>query len=315
MSRPAAPSALLWAAAGALILHWALLHGLGNTRPTPPAPPNSTAAGAMQTRQLVSAPPPQTLAPAAAPAPVSRSQKRQQSQPQPQPPQQAPEPSDSPSADLITPVPPPAFLWHYALQQGEAMGIARLSWQPEGPHYEARLERELPGRTLPAWRSQGGFDAQGLAPERFAQQRRGRDSQATNFRREQGLISFSASPALLPLPAGAQDRLTWMIQLAAMTTANPALRRPGAELSLPVAGLRSDLANWRFVVQAAEDLDLPAGRVENALHLQREALGPYDAALDVWLDPARHYLPVQLRQLSADGRTWLMRLCAETQAC
>jgi Protein of unknown function (DUF3108) len=314
MSRRASPSpALLWAATGALALHWALLHGLGDNRPTPPAPPNRTAASAMQTRQLVVAPPPEIVAPSAAPAPVSRPPKRQRTRPEP--PQEAHPPRGSPSADLITPAPPPAFVWHYALQQGEAMGSARLSWQPEGPHYEARLERELPGRALPAWRSQGGFDAQGLAPERFAQQSRGRDSQATNFRREQGLISFSASPALLPLPAGAQDRLTWMIQLAAITAAKPALRRPGAELSLPVAGLRGDLASWRFVVQRSEDLELPAGRVENALYLQREALGPYDAALEVWLDPARQHLPVQLRQAGADGRGWLMSLCSETQAC
>jgi hypothetical protein len=66
----------------------------------------------------------------------------------------------------------------------------------------------LPDRALPAWRRQGGFDAQGLAPERFAQQRRGRDSQATNSRHEQGLIGFSASLVLLPLPAGVQDRLS-----------------------------------------------------------------------------------------------------------
>lgn len=81
-----------------------------------------------------------------------------------------------------------------------------------------------------------------------------------------------------------------------------------------MAGLRGDLANWHFVVQCSEDLALSGGRVENALHLQREALGPYDAALDVWLDPARQHLPVQLRQAGADGRTWLPRLCSEARA-
>ncbi|MGN6829568.1 DUF3108 domain-containing protein [Paucibacter sp. M5-1] len=310
MSRPALPPSLLWAAAGALALHWALLNGLGDGRPQPRQASQVGASAAMLTRQIVIATPrPEIVMPAETKAPAPRQRLR----PAPQP-QQAAVPS-APAAPLIAATPAAAFLWHYELRQGEAGGIARLSWQPDGLHYQARLERELPDRTLPGWRSEGGFDAQGLAPERFAQQRRGRDSQATNFRRAQGLISFSASPALLPLPAGVQDRLTWMIQLAALTAANPALRRPGTELSLPVAGLRGDLANWRFVVQRSEDLELPVGPVENALHLQREALGPYDAALDVWLDPARQHLPVQLRQAGADGRTWLLRLCSEAQAC
>jgi hypothetical protein len=106
-----------------------------------------------------------------------------------------------------------------------------------------------------------------------------------------------------------------MLQPAAITAANPALHRPGAELSPPVVAPRGYLASWRFVVQAAEDLELPAGRVENAPYLQHEALGPYDAAPEVWLDPARQHLPVQMRQAGTEAQRWLMRLCSETQAC
>ncbi|MGS0759272.1 hypothetical protein ACVBEH_33465, partial [Roseateles sp. GG27B] len=70
------------------------------------------------------------------------------------------------------------------LQNGQ-QGVARLSWQlADDGSYRLQLERELAGRTLPAWLSQGRLDALGLAPERFAQQRRGRDTQATNFRRD-----------------------------------------------------------------------------------------------------------------------------------
>lgn len=104
----------------------------------------------------------------------------------------------------------------------------------------------------------------------------------STYSARRGLISFSARPALPPLPAGVQDRLTRMIQLAAMTAAlPPALRRPGTELSVAVAGLRGDIATWRCVVQRREYLELPVGTVSNALHLQREALEPCDATLDV----------------------------------
>jgi hypothetical protein len=35
--------------------------------------------------------------------------------------------------------------------------------------------------------------------------------------------------------------------------------------------------------------------VRGALHLRREPQRPWDSRVDVWLDPARHHLPVRLR--------------------
>lgn len=217
----------------------------------------------------------------------------------------------APAEPLIAATPAAAFLWHYELRQGEASGVARLSWRPDGQHYQARLERELAGRALPGWRSEGGFDAQGLAPERFAQQRSGRDSLATNFRREQGLISFSASPALLPLPAGVQDRLSWMLQLPALVAADVRLREPGAQLVLPVVGLSGEVQDWLFVVQQIEDQSLPIGTISNTVHLRRRAQALYDSEVEVWLDPARHHLPVRLRHSIDEARSWELRLQEE----
>lgn len=211
----------------------------------------------------------------------------------------------------IAAIPAAAFLWLYELRQGEASGEARLSWMPEGSHYRARLERTLNGRALPGWHSQGSLDGQGLAPDRFSQQRGGRDSRATNFRREQGLISFSASPALLPLPAGVQDRLSWMPQLAARVAADARLHRPGAELELPVVGLSGAVQAWRFVVQQGADLSLPIGMISGTLHLRRHAQAPYDSDVEVWLDPARHYLPVRLRHGVGESQGWELRLLEE----
>jgi hypothetical protein len=64
---------------------------------------------------------------------------------------------------------------------------------------------------------------------------------------------------------------------------------------LMVVGVRGDALPWRFEAVGVEDLELPAGPVRGALHLRREPQRPWDSRVDVWLDPARHHLPVRLR--------------------
>jgi hypothetical protein len=190
---------------------------------------------------------------------------------------------------------PAAGEWPYLLLQNGQQGVARLSWQlADDGSYRLLLERELAGRTLPAWLSQGRLDAQGLAPERFAQQRRGRDTQATNFRRDEGLISYSASPAQAPLTPGAQDRLSWWLQLAARVDGAPQRFAAGSSVVLTVAGLRGTPRELVFDVLGLEALDLPGRRLPAALHLRRLGVESYDGSIDVWLDPARGHWPVRL---------------------
>lgn len=189
----------------------------------------------------------------------------------------------------------PAALLSYELRHGTALGQALLSWRPSPEGYEARLERWLDDRPLPGWASHGGIDRAGLAPLRQTDERGGRARRATNFQREAGKISFSSSSLELPLPAGAQDRLSWMLQLAAMVAADPLAFAPGESVLLPVAARQGQLQTWRFVVQASQTLDLPVGRVESAVFLQRLPEGPYEPQIDIWLDPQRHFLPVRLR--------------------
>ncbi|QPF71934.1 DUF3108 domain-containing protein [Roseateles sp. DAIF2] len=292
---------LLFALALAAALHAGLWVWLRPEAPRqqPASPPRAMDLGAAA--PAVAAAPP---LPAATQTPVP---------PRRTPVQKPPAISTAAPAPAATPVfkPPPTLHWLYRLRQGDEDGAARLQWQRNPDQYQARLERELPGRALPAWSSRGGFDAAGLAPERFAEQRGERERQAINFRREQGLISFSASRAQLALPPGAQDRLSWMLQLAALLEADAALRQPGARLSLPVAGQRGELNEWQFEVLEREDLTLPVGPISAALRLRREALGPYDARIEVWLDPARHYLPVRLRHSLGETQRWELELQQE----
>ncbi len=78
-----------------------------------------------------------------------------------------------------------------------------------------------------------------------------------------------------------------------MLAAEARLREPGAQVWVPVAGLRGDSATWRFRVAGFEDVSTGSGVVP-ALKLQRASPGGYDPGVDVWLDPARHHLPIRV---------------------
>lgn len=209
-----------------------------------------------------------------------------------------------------TPVPAPALTsvpsgeWHYQLSQQGREGRAVLHWdlQADGA-YALSLERELAGRPLPGWRSQGRLEPEGLAPQRFVQTQKGRERAALNFRREEGVLSFSASDELLPLEPGLQDRLSWWLQLATLAQSQPDRFTPGREIALRVAGLRGQPHDWIFEVLPTETVGSTT-----LLHLRRQAFNEYSGEIHIWLDPARQHLPVRLVFQLPDDRGWSMQL-------
>jgi hypothetical protein len=199
-----------------------------------------------------------------------------------------------------TRLPPPARL-DYELRRGLLSGSGALVWQLTPDGYQMTLEGQAFGLSVLSWASGGAIDANGIAPVRFTDRRRNRSEQAANFRRKDGFISYSGPPVEVPLPPGAQDRLSWMVQLPAILEANPALREPGQRIVLFVTGARGDADLWTFVVQGRESLSLPAGPVPDAIHLLRAPRKAYDTRAEAWLDPARGHLPVRARIGSAEG--------------
>jgi hypothetical protein len=116
----------------------------------------------------------------------------------------------------------PAGQWRYRITRGVATGEAQLRWPlSDDAHYELQLEGQIAGVTLLDWGSRGQLDAAGIATERFALRRRGRDQQAANFQRDAGKITFSGPTHEPPLPPGVQDRLCWMLQLPAIVARRP----------------------------------------------------------------------------------------------
>jgi hypothetical protein len=295
----------------------ALHAGALRTLVTPPQPgPPATTPGAFQVRQIVPTAgadlaPAGTSVTADAEAPEPRPPTR--ADPRTVPPgasQRTAAPSVASVAPMPAPSPPatapghpvptyatqpaPAVTLIYELQRGGRTGRAELRWRPGAGRYELELDASDFGPQAPGSASVGSFDAAGLAPERHVDRRRGRDQRAVNFQREGGFISFSGPQLTHTLQPGAQDRLSWMLQLPAILQANPALSAPGAQVSLWVASARGESDVWNFTVQGSEVLDLPSGRVEAALRLLRRPQRPFDTQVEVWLDPARQHLPVQL---------------------
>ena len=103
---------------------------------------------------------------------------------------------------------PPAFAFGYELRRGAASGSGELHWQPQGDHYRARLAGSIGGSPLLEWDSSGGFDEAGIAPARYTDRRRDRGTQAANFRRDLGKVTFSGPAVEHALAARAQDRLS-----------------------------------------------------------------------------------------------------------
>jgi len=190
---------------------------------------------------------------------------------------------------------PPPFRWTYALRRGAMSGQAELSLKRPGAGYELELKGNVLGMEVLGMTSRGSVAAQGFMPERFVDRRRGKDRLAANFDHAAGRITYSGPPVTQPLLPGAQDRLSWMVQLAAIIDAAPERYPVGSRVALSVSGARGDVDTWTFNVQGRQRLTLPGGAVAEALRLTREPRRPYDTQVETWLDPAQHHLPVRAR--------------------
>ena len=234
----------------------------------------------------------------------------------PTPPTVAVTPARRPSARSgaappAPPIAPPAVAltgsaqWRYtatALHRGTLLtGHAELDWRHDGRTYEATLRIAIPPLPTREQRSAGELDAQGLAPRRFSE--RSRTEEAAHFDFDAGRIVFSGQHPVAPLRAGAQDRLSVLIQLGALLAARPGGWPEGTELILQTATAR-DAGDWRFVVEGTHTLSL-ADVPTAALKLTRAPRHEWDARLELWFVPgAAYYGPVRLRLTPANG-DWL----------
>jgi hypothetical protein len=189
----------------------------------------------------------------------------------------------------------------YQLTRGLLSGTGTLDWRVAADGYELRLDGGMPLiGTLITQTSRGHFDASGLAPQRYTEKRPGRSERAANFQRPEGRVSFSGGEQTQALVPGLQDRLSVMLQLAAIAAAGPQPPPPNQMLSIPVVTARGEVADWVLRFGGVQTIETPAGAIR-AWRYVREPVVVRDTRAELWLDPARNHLPVRVRFTDKKG--------------
>jgi Protein of unknown function (DUF3108) len=193
---------------------------------------------------------------------------------------------------------PPALTLQFegaSMSRGNARSTTgELRWATDGLNYELSLQAAAWLILTRTEKSVGSLGAHGLAPVRFSSSRTGRSEQATHFRYEVNRIQFSANKPDEALMAGAQDRLSVLIQLAGMLAGEPGRYKAGDRIGLQVAGL-DNAQVWEFSIEGPSGIKLPVGELQ-AVKLRRAHRHEYDQSLEIWLAPDLGYLPVRILQ-------------------
>lgn len=282
-----------------------------------PAPPQAAAAPVTPPAVVTATPPvaPAPATPLAPPAPVAEAPPAAPASPPAAAvaPAQA-EPAAPPAQAAAAPAPPAgpvqtvasafqvpsSIIARYAVK-GEAKGLpynaaAHLAWSHDGTQYEARLKIDaLLGSREQV--STGRLSADGLAPTRFGDL--SRTEQAAHFVRDKGVISFSNNAPDAVLQAGAQDRLSVLLQLGAMLAADPARYPPGTRVDVQTAGVR-DAETWSFSIEGPQELQI-RNRTVATIKLERAPRHEHDQKVELWVGPDMDYLPVRVRLTQPGG--------------
>lgn len=175
-------------------------------------------------------------------------------------------------------------------QSAVTQDSAQLLWEKTGGVYRLRIDGVLGELS-----SEGGEDDAGIAPH-LASEEVAAGTQHTRFDHEQGRIEHALLDASTSLHPGSQDRASALLQLAGMGLADPDQMQ--GMIDIVVAGPGGTrIEQWQVV--GNEDLPTSAGRLAT-VRLAQPAR-PGDARVEVWLAPAHHWLPVQLRVTGANG--------------
>ena len=187
-----------------------------------------------------------------------------------------------------------AFEGVFSRQGVQRKGVGQLQWKSDGVSYDMSLQASYFGITLLSQSSVGSLAAQGLEPLRYGDRRGVRSEQAAHFRRENAQIEFSNNKPAAALLPGAQDRLSVIMQLAALLLGDAQRHLTAKRIVLQVAGI-DDAQVWEFVIEGAEPVTLPTKQVQ-ALRLQRKPRDEFDQRLEIWLAAELGYLPVRIKQ-------------------
>jgi hypothetical protein len=280
----------------------------------PPKPPHRRRPKAAPRRRT---PPPLPVATVAAATPLAVPA-------QPQPPNPGPEPAETaapaitaPETPPVTPSAPPAPTAApasrlprkgritYTLYLGTdrfSVGKTVQSWEIEGGTYKLGSVSETTGianlfssQNL-NYLSEGRINVGGLQPQAFlmSRKRRGETEVAKaifDWASAQITLGKVQNRRTVVLPAGSQDMVSFIYQLA---FAQPA---PG-RLRLPITN-GSNLDMYELDVLQEENIETPIGTLKTLP--VRQLHHPGEESIEFWLAPDYRYLPVKIRFIGRDG--------------
>ncbi len=140
--------------------------------------------------------------------------------------------------------------------------------------------------------SHGEVTADGLRPLEYQDRRPRRKTARAHFAWEAGTLTqeFRDGPQVQPLPAHAQDRLSFLFA--------PAFRAPGpGPLDYHVADGKG-VAHYVFEIAGRERVAVPAGEFDALRLVKRDEDG---RSTQIWLDAGRSYLPLRVLVMKKDG--------------
>ncbi|MFM0503012.1 DUF3108 domain-containing protein [Paraburkholderia caffeinilytica] len=197
-------------------------------------------------------------------------------------------------------VPPSGELQYDTFYNGVRNQPGTIHWTSNAQSYEMVVSVPLPFVGTFVYSSHGRIDAFGLAPDQYVEKRGRRPEDVAIFNRSDKKIVFTRTPATLPLPDGAQDRFSMVMQLASLVRGDPAAYKPGVTRQFFVVDNDSG-ENWPVETIGDETIRTAQGYLETR-HFKR--LPRHDGDLrriDVWLAPSLGWLPARILQTEPNG--------------
>jgi hypothetical protein len=212
-------------------------------------------------------------------------------------------------------VPPSGELEYDTFYNGVRNAPGTIHWTSTAQSYEMIVSVPLPFVGTFVYSSHGRIDAFGLAPEQYIEKRGRRPEDIAIFNRTDKKIAFTRTPASLPLPDGAQDRFSMVMQLASLVRGDPGAYTPGVTRQFFVVDNDSG-ENWPVETIGDETIRTTQGFLDTR-HFKR--LPRHDGDLrriDVWLAPSLGWLPARIVQTEPNGTqfelVWRGKLNADT---
>ncbi|MGF6939397.1 hypothetical protein OKW41_008559 [Paraburkholderia sp. UCT70] len=197
-------------------------------------------------------------------------------------------------------VPPSAELDYDTFYNGVRNAPGTIHWASDGQGYEMVVSVPLPFVGPFVFSSHGGIDAFGLAPAQYSEKRGRRAEDIAIFNRNDKKVGFTRTPASLPLPDGAQDRFSVVMQLASLVRGDPDAYKPGVTRQFFVVDTDSG-ENWPIETIGDETIRAAQGYLETR-HFKRLPRHDGDQRrVDVWLAPSLGWLPARILQTEPNG--------------